>query len=270
MEFREYAAQADDDLELWTGALLVARDEHPALDFARETERIGELAAGLDSNRLGGLDLDGRIGVVAEYLFERCGFACNVADYYDPNNSFVDVVLDRRLGIPVTLAVIYVEVVGRVGVDARGVAFPGHFLVRVSSDREVRHVDPVDGRTLDTAELERRVRKVLGERATLEPDMLEPTPVRHTVARMLMNLRGIYAERGDFARLLVVLDRLIDLLPVLGSEVRDRGLIKAKLGAPRAAIDDLMRYVESLPNAEDIDEIKALIAEIERGIVPAN
>jgi regulator of sirC expression with transglutaminase-like and TPR domain len=131
-------------------------------------------------------------------------------------------------------------------------------------------VDPVDGRPLDVAELERRVRTVLGERASLEPDMLEPTPVRHTIARMLMNLRGIYSERGDFARLLVVLDRLIDLLPVLGSEVRDRGLLKAKLGAPRAAVDDLMRYVESLPNAEDVDEIRGLIAEIERGIRPAN
>jgi regulator of sirC expression with transglutaminase-like and TPR domain len=259
VEFREYAEQPDADLALWTGALLVARDEHPALDFDRETQRIDALAAGLDARRLRRSSLDGRIDTLAAYLFEECGFACNVADYYDPNNSFVDVVLDRRLGIPVTLAVVYVEVAIRAGVDARGVAFPGHFLVRVESEHEVRHVDPVDGSVVDTAELERRVRAVLGERAFLQPDMLEPTPVRHTIARMLMNLRGIYAERGDFARLLVVLDRLIDLLPVLGSEVRDRGLLKAKLGAPRAAIDDLARYVESLSNAEDVDEIRRLM-----------
>jgi regulator of sirC expression with transglutaminase-like and TPR domain len=259
VEFRDYARSSDDGLDLLTGALLIARDAHPALDFAQQRARLDELAKPLRKRGLGGLPPTVQARLLSDYLYVVCGFHGAKADYYDPRNSFLNEVLDRKTGIPITLAVIYIEVARRVGVHALGVGFPGHFLVRLAEEpgdpsrerNEPVIVDPFhDGRLLDEDGLNRLLKRA-NVRVPLSPEMLEPTRTRHVVARMLMNLRGIYTSRGDGPRLLLTLDRLIDLLPELSSELIERAKLYESLGAPAAALADYERYLAVEPDGAD-------------------
>lgn len=259
MEFRDYARFHDDRLDLLTGALLIARDAHPGLDLSAQRLRLDQLAAPLAARGLSGLPPTVQARLLSDHLYVVCGFHGAKADYYDPRNSFLNEVLDRRTGIPITLAVVYIEVARRVGVDALGVGFPGHFLVRLGargSDPSARLnapviVDPFNqGRLLDDGALRALLRRS-NVRAPLSSEMLEPARTRHVVARMLMNLRGIYASRGDSARLLLTLDRLIDLLPNLSSELLERAKLYEELGAPAAALADYQRYLELEPDGVD-------------------
>jgi regulator of sirC expression with transglutaminase-like and TPR domain len=263
VRFSDYAALPDESLDLVTGALLIARDEYPGLDFDQTLGELETIAEPLRQQQLARKMITTQTEALRVRLFDELGFAGNVAAYYDPRNSFLNDVLLRRLGIPITLAVLYIEVARRAGVRACGVGFPGHFLVRVGSRTKNVIVDPMSGRILDSEALEELAKRALGSGKRLLPGMLEPAPTRHVVARVLMNLRGIYAERGDYPRLLVVLDRLIDLLPDVANELRDRGFLWARLGAPRAALDDLKRYIETLPNAGDVSDVRRLIEKLE-------
>lgn len=272
MDFASFAK--GQKLDLLVGALLIAKDAYPALNVAREIERIDALAAPLYESRVVALRVSEQASLLADYLFERCGFRGNQSDYYDPKNSFLNQVLDRKLGIPISLSVLYTEVARRVGVRARGVAFPGHFLVRLESGCGDSHlfIDPFFGGVV----VEEEGLKALWRRASpaagrLGPSVLEAASTRQVLTRMLVNLKGIYATRGDYTRLLLVIDRLVDLLPEAADELRDRGLLSAKLGAPLAAVDDLRRYVELAPNAGDVAEVRRIIDQIEqRGVGSPN
>src|SRR5688572_12877023 len=265
MDFREYAAQSDDRLDLLTGALLIARDASPGLDIEAQARRVDELAAPLADRGLAALPATAQAQILADHLFVGAGFRGNTEDYYDPRNSLLNEVLDRKTGIPISLSVLYIEVSRRVGVQAHGVGFPGHFLVRVDDGSGTVIVDPYSGgQSLSESALEHLLGRG-GARIKLDRAMLAPAPVRHIVARMLMNLRGIYAARADYAHLLVVLDRLIDLVPEVTDEVRERGMLLARLGAPSAALDDLRRYVEVLPHAGDVPEVQKVIERLEQG-----
>lgn len=272
MEFREYARASDDRLDLLTGALLIARDAYPALDFAQQHARMDELAEPLHRRGLSGLPPTVQARVLSDYLYVVCGFHGAKADYYDPRNSFVNDVLDRRTGIPITLAVVYIEVARRVGVDALGVGFPGHFLVRLGArpgDPSAERNEPVlvdpfhQGRLLNENALNQLLRQA-NVRAPLSPGMLEPARTRHVVARMLMNLRGIYTQRGDGPRLLLTLDRLIDLLPELSSELIERAKLYESLGAPGAALADYQRYLVQEPDGADSLLARNAVARLER------
>jgi regulator of sirC expression with transglutaminase-like and TPR domain len=259
VEFRDYARTDDAGLDLLTGALLIARDAHPGLDLGQQRARVDELARPLAGRGLSGLPPSLQARLLSDYLYVVCGFHGAKADYYEPRNSFLNEVLDRKTGIPITLAVVYIEVARRLGVSALGVGFPGHFLVRLggrpgdpSADRnEPVIVDPFhQGRLLDADALGALLRRA-NVRVPLSTDMLEPAQTRHIVARMLMNLRGIYTARGDSARLLLTLDRLIDLLPDLSSELLERAKLYEQLGAPGAALADYERYLSADPDGAD-------------------
>jgi regulator of sirC expression with transglutaminase-like and TPR domain len=274
VEFREYAGTRDETLDLLTGALLIARDAHPGLDLAEQTARLDALARPLEGRGLTGLPPSVQARLLSDYLYVVCGFHGAKSDYYDPRNSFLNEVLDRRSGIPITLAVVYIEVARRVGVRAEGVGFPGHFLVRLdtlpndpaAARNEPVIVDPFhQGRLLDADALRGLLRRA-NVRAPLTADMLEPARPRHIVARMLMNLRGIYASRGDAPRLLVVLDRLIDLLPELSSEYLERARLYEKLGAPGAALADYQRYLVVEPDGAEGAEARAASARLSRSL----
>jgi regulator of sirC expression with transglutaminase-like and TPR domain len=259
VEFRDYARASDDGLDLLTGALLIARDAHPGLDLAEQSARFDELARSLLGRGLAAFPPTVQARLLSDYLYVVCGFHGAKADYYEPRNSFLNEVLDRKTGIPITLAVVYIEVARRLGVAAVGVGFPGHFLVRLAGradDPSTERNDPTivdpfhQGRLLDADALAALLRRA-NVRAPLSRDMLEPARTRHIVARMLMNLRGIYTARGDGARLLLTLDRLIDLLPDLSSELIERGKLYEKLGAPGAALADYERYLSVEPDGAD-------------------
>jgi regulator of sirC expression with transglutaminase-like and TPR domain len=271
VEFRDYARSSDDRLDLLTGALLIARDAHPGLDFAVQRKRLDELADPLRRRGLVGLPLTVQARLLSDYLYVVRGFHGANADYYDPRNSFLNEVLDRKTGIPITLAVIYIEVARRLGVQALGVGFPGHFLVRLAAPpgdpsgerNEPVLVDPFhDGRLLDESALSQLLRRA-NVRAPLSSEMLEPARTRHVVARMLMNLRGIYAARGDGPRLLLTLDRLIDLLPDLSSELVERAKLYESLGAPAAALADYERYLQVEPDGAESAAARQAIERLE-------
>jgi regulator of sirC expression with transglutaminase-like and TPR domain len=248
LDFHAYAEQPDDELDLLEGALLIAKDAYPALDPAEVAADLDALAEPLVAANVASMSAPVQARALQEHLFVRAGFRGNRDDYYDPRNSFLNEVVARRVGIPISLSLVYIEVARRAGVQASPVGFPGHFLARVDDpDRRVV-VDPFHGGdALDEVALAELLRRA------------GSNPVRHVVARMLMNLRGIYASRGEYARLLVVLDRLIDVLPDASEELRDRGLLLGRLGAPEAAARDLDMYIERQPHASDIPEVRRWI-----------
>ena len=259
LDFHAYSIQPDDELDLLEGALLIAKDEYPALDSAEVEAQLKALAQPLAQAGISSMPAPVQARALAEHLFVRLGFRGNRDDYYDPRNSFLNEVVSRRIGIPISLSLVYVEVARRAGVSASPVGFPGHFLARIDDhDRRVV-VDPFHGgEALDEVALAELLRRA-GSKLRYSSDMIAATPVRHVLARMLMNLRGIYANRGEYARLLVILDRLIDILPDASEELRDRGLLLGRLGAPEAAARDLDSYVERQPHADDVPEVRRWI-----------
>jgi regulator of sirC expression with transglutaminase-like and TPR domain len=270
MGFADYAARPDDELSLLDGALWIASDAYPALDWAAQRRLLHELATPLVQHDLGAIPAAAQAMALAAYLSSDCGFRGNSDDYYHPDNSYINRVLDKRLGIPISLAVVYIEVGRRVGVRAAGVGFPGHFLVRVQDDENHVIVDPFANRILESIQLERLCEVATHGKLKLTPEMLEPATNRHIIARMLMNLRAVYAARGDPRGLLLVLDRLVDLMPQAIEHRRDRGVLCAELGATRAALADIDAYLGSLPHAEDATELRALSRRISATIGPAN
>ena len=262
MDFPGYAAQPDHELDLLTGALLIARDAYPGLDWNQQLGELSALSEPLLRLGLSHLPARAQARALADHLALRCGFRGNTEDYYDPRNSFLNDVLALRRGIPISLSVLYVEVSRRAGVRASGVGFPGHFLVRLDDGASPIVIDPFNGgEVLDETALSAHLKRS-NYRQPFSREMLAPTPVRHVIARMLMNLRGIYASRADYPRLLLVIDRFLDLMPESTEELRDRGYLHARLGAAEAAVADLEAYVDRLPHAGDVAEVRQAILKL--------
>jgi len=252
----------DFEAGLLEGALEIAGDAYPALDRELQRRRFDELAEPLLRQDVAALNAPAQALALAAHLRYDCGFRGNETDYYCPENSFINRVLDTRLGIPISLAVVYIEVASRAGVRACGVGFPGHFLVRIEDEVDVVLVDPFSSKALARADLEGLLASATAGKLQLHESMLEPTPTRHVIARMLFNLRNIYARQADHQRLLITLDRLVDVLPEALEHRRDRGLLCAELGAIAAARVDLSLYLRELPHAPDAAEISRLLAEL--------
>jgi len=278
--FEQLAAQPEDEIDLGIGTTLLARDVYPDLDIQRTLARFDELARPLRDVRVNGVALDdASLSVQAEHLQNHlhvaCGFHGNESDYYDPRNSLISDVLERKLGIPITLSVVYCEVAKRLGVRARGVSFPGHFLVRLDSDsdgepQEPVLVDPFFGcRILGPKELAELHAKVMGD-APIAPESLAPAPSRAILQRILVNLRAVYLARGDIARAMLTIDRILCLTPNAAEPLRERGLLSARLGAREQALADLERFLELAPQAEDAAQIRERLAELKKANAPLN
>lgn len=242
--FEEIARLPDEELPLLEGALLIAREEYPRLDVAAYVHRIEALAAGAgrrpDVRRLN------------RYFFEKLGFHGNEEDYEDPRNSYLNEVVDRRTGIPISLATVYVEIANRAGLRARGIGFPGHYLVRCG--RAI--VDCFHGRILDRDGCRELLEAVTGGRARFRPALLAPSPPRATLARMLDNLKAVYLERDEPERSLRFVEMALALVPDSASHVRDRGMIRLQLGEAGRALDDLERYLRVVPGARDATRVR--------------
>ena len=255
---------------LLDGALWIASDAYPGLDHALQRQRIDELAAPLIAQGVDKLDAPAQAVALAVHLRHDCGFRGNHEDYYTPENSFINRVLERKLGIPISLAVVYIEVARRAGVRAAGVGFPGHFLVRIEDDERVVIVDPFSSRSLHRSELEDLLATATGGRLMLDDGMLTPTSTRHVLVRMLLNLRHVYVSRGDHRNLLVTLDRLVELLPDAVEHRRDRGLICARFGATLAAAEDLHAYLRALPHAADAGDVSSVLERLQTASIGLN
>ncbi len=240
--FAELASGDDREIDLGEAALQIAREARPDLN-------VGAYLATLDSLGEGARDFvgdaDGLDAVVRlnEYLFEHEHFVGNHSDYYDLKNSFLDQVLERRRGIPITLAVVYLEVARRIGLDVGGVSFPGHFLLRTADEPPVL-IDPFSGSILTREACEELLRQALGGDAQLAPEHFEPATPRQILARILANLKQIYAQQNGLEEALACCDRILLLMPDSPLELRDRGMIYAQLECFGAAVADLERFVD--------------------------
>jgi regulator of sirC expression with transglutaminase-like and TPR domain len=217
--FAHIVSRPEPELDLAEAALLIAEPEYPGLDIVRYVGLLDELGAEARDRlaRAAHHESESELALrrVLRLLYDERGFRGNAADYYDPRNSFLNEVLDRRTGIPITLAVVLLEVCRRAGLSARGVSFPGHFLVRApgAPGNGPLFVDPFDGRLLSPADLRALHARSTGEERDPDPRLLEPTTKSQLLLRMLNNLRAIYANRSDRERLRGVLERIQVLAP---------------------------------------------------------
>ena len=213
--FAHIVSKPEDEIDLAQAALLIAEPEYPGLDIPRYLRRLDELGAQARRRDVSAGRQPGVAGIqpVLELLYGEHGFHGNSEDYYDPRNSYLNEALDRRTGIPITLAVVLIEVASRAGVEAQGVSFPAHFLVRARGREGPIYVDPFEGRVLSRADLRDLFAQASGERRDPDPHLLEPVPSRHILMRMLNNLRAIHAHASDRERLRLVLERMAVIAP---------------------------------------------------------
>ena len=261
--FDEYAREPE-ELDLDVGAFLIARDAYPALDVGAQIGRLDALAEGLGEPNAGAFAAEDAARVISRYLYEQLGFRGNEDAYGDPRNSYLSDVLDRRLGIPISLAIVLLAIARRVGIRASGVSFPGHFLVRYERPRGgPLVVDPFyGGRALGHPELERLLRRTAGQTARLQVDHLKPATSRAMLVRVLQNLKGSHLARGDLPKALLAAARIVSLVPREPSALRDRGVLQAQLGAPEGARSDLLRYLELAPDASDVGAVRQILVKI--------
>ena len=257
--FAELARRPDEQIDLAEAALLIAAEEYTGLDVALYTRRIDDLAEGA-RQRVGAARIESSPMLLIDrfhaYLFEELGFRGNDEDYYDPRNSFLNEVLDRRTGIPISLAAVYVEVARRLEWPVRGVGFPGHFLAKWELTEGEVVVDPFHGTVLSENDCRELLSRVSGGQLSFRRELLASLPNRGIVARMLANLKGIWIKRGDFLRAISACDRILLVVPEAVVEFRDRGLLWLKLECYRPALDDLERYLVAAPRAADARNIQ--------------
>lgn len=247
----------DASLPLLEAAVALAQDEDGGLDVQGVLAQIDALAQRLTRRIAPDTAPLQRLRMLNRYFFQELGFAGNVNNYYDRGNSLLPTVLATRRGIPISLAVLYVEFAAQVGLRAEGVSFPGHFLVKVHMPRAEVVIDPFTGHSLSRDELEERLAPYRRRHTTLDEEalplglFLQPASARDVLARMLRNLKEIHRSACDWQRLAAVLQRLVILLPQAWDERRDRALVLAELGCHGQAADDLALYLRKRPDAAD-------------------
>jgi regulator of sirC expression with transglutaminase-like and TPR domain len=265
--FAALLARGDDGIELARACLQIAEDAYPGLDVGGYVGEIERFAARLRARLAPGAITEDRIIALNEFLFGDLGFRGNADDYYDPRNSYLNEVIDRRRGIPITLAVLYLEIGRRIELPLEGVSFPGHFLVRLPMRGGTLVLDPFSGGMPQSeAELRERLKRVVPKGVPagdlpLDP-FLEPAGNRQILARVLRNLKGVYREKDRPDQLLKVLDRMILVAPDAPAELRDRGYVYERMECWRPALEDLRAYLGREPEAPDMDEVRAKVAEL--------
>jgi regulator of sirC expression with transglutaminase-like and TPR domain len=269
--FTQLLAGGDERIELARACLLIAEDAYPGLDVEGYVNEVARLALRLRGRLSRTAGAEEKVVELNQFLFDELGYTGNSEEYYDPRNSYLNEVIDRRTGIPITLSVLYIELGRKIGLPLEGVSFPGHFLVRVRMRGGMLVLDPFAGGEPQTEdELRARLERVIPRDVTggvpvrdlpLE-QFLEPATNRQILARLLRNLKGIYRQAEMPERMLDVLNRALVVSPDSTSDLRDRGVVYEQLQAYRAALRDLTDYVAREPDAADIDEMRAKLIEL--------
>ena len=265
-EWNALAGQADDSVPLLETALLIARDEYPDLDADLYDTLVQSHAEHL-RHEIGTIEpWPLKMAAINRHLFDELGYTGNHDEYYDPRNSYLNQVFERRLGNPVSLAMVQIEVARRLGVPLDGVSFPGHFLVRLPVDDGLLVMDPFNGgRPLGVDELRERAKPHLGgdvpdDNALLH--ILNPASPRAILVRTLRNLHGVYAEREEWDRAARSADRVLKLTPDQPDALRDRGLAYLKMDYKAGAQRDLARYLHLSPEANDAPAMREQLVEL--------
>jgi regulator of sirC expression with transglutaminase-like and TPR domain len=254
------------DFPLLEAAISLAQDEYPDLSVQQVLGDVDQLLARLKRRLPEDAGSLQKLRVLNQFVYRDLHFGGNFNNFMDPDNSYVHVVLRTRLAIPISLAVIWLELAQGIGLKVRGISFPGHFMVKVNLTEGQVVIDPLSGKSLSREELSERLAP-FQDAAGLDDDQelplglyLQAAPPRDIIARMLFNLKDIHAAQEDWPRLITVLDRLIVLLPQAWPEYRDRGLAHAEAGHPGHALEDLETY---LANATEIGDRRAIAARVD-------
>ena len=252
-------------LPLLEATLLVAAEEHPELDVLTQIGRVLTLAGEAKARIAAHENPFARIEALRSFVFDEVGFRGNVDHYDDPRNSYLDDVIDRKLGIPLTLSILTIEIARGAGLAAEGVGLPGHFIVRIDEQGRNLMIDPFHGVHVVTIEDCRDlVVRTTGRLSLFRKDSLDVATPRAMLNRLLMNLKRIHLAQGDYDRALAVVERLLVVAPGDAKEIRDRGLLLAHLGCPDAAVCDLESYLALVPQAPDADSVRGRLAWILR------
>jgi regulator of sirC expression with transglutaminase-like and TPR domain len=260
----------DEDIDLTRASLLIARTEYPALDIESNAARIDELARQASGARAG-LDSQRTIAALNRVLFEEAGLRGNRDDYYDPRNSFLNDVIDRRLGIPITLSIVYMEVARRIGFSLAGVGMPGHFLLKHLSEGRELLIDCFNrGDILSRQDCQTRLDEIYSGEMTLRPEFLHPISRRQILTRMLNNLKTVYLSTRNFRKALPIADLILVIYPRSAEDVKQRALLRYSLGLSKLAAEDLEEYLRISPAASDAEEIREMSLTIHRMLALMN
>lgn len=251
-QFSELVAGPDEAVDLALGSLLIAAEEYPGIEIHRYLDTLQRLGESV-SDRVGAdAPAQDRIDALNRLLFEDERFCGNLENYYDPRNSYLNDVLDRRTGIPITLSTVYMEVARRAGLEVQGVGLPGHFIVKVGAPEGEILLDPFNaGARLSEDDCQRRLDRIFEGRVKVQPALLAACARKEILARTLRNLKLIYAKADDHERCLGVVDLLLRVSPGSGEDLRDRGLLYADLDCYGLALRDLEEFLARFPEAPE-------------------
>ena len=264
-QFAAQVARADDEMELDRAALLLAAEEYPQLELEPYLALLDDCAARARGNDAAYASPVTRLLRLNDVLFGELGFRGNTENYFDARNSFLNDVLERRTGIPITLAVVYMEVARRLGLRVWGVGMPGHFLVKYQDEDDEILLDPFHGgRLLSEEDCFQMVLQMYQGKVVFERSFLTAVSNKQILTRMLQNLKGIYARAADHHKTLGVIERALLIAPDALNEIRDRGLIYAALERFNPALAELESYVRRAPDANDAEAIKEKIVELKQ------
>lgn len=263
--FAEMVSREDEEINLAEAALLIAAEEYPRLDVELYLERLDHFADLVRERAADSRTATGVITALNETLFEQLGFKGNRESYYDPRNSYLNSVIDRRTGIPITLTVVYIEVSKRIGFSVKGVGLPFHFIAKHEAEGSDLFIDPFNrGELFGAAGCDALITQMSGGNLDLQPEHLEAVTTKQILTRMLSNLLGIYSA-SDRRRALAAIDRILLINPGSTTHIRDRGLLLAAVGSRTAAIAELERYLEAAPDAPDAESMREQIRSLRQG-----
>jgi regulator of sirC expression with transglutaminase-like and TPR domain len=266
LDYFSSLVKQDDAIPLFEAALCIAQDDDPALDLTACAIEIDKFAARLNQRLPKDIAQIPKLRLLNHFFYQELGFAGNVNDYYDPDNSYLHKVLISRKGIPISLAVIYMELAQQIGLQVKGISFPGHFLMKVPVKSGDIIIDPFNGASLSREEIEQRLEPYIKseqEHSELSlTRLLADAEPREILVRMLRNLKALFAEHPDWQQFLNVQKRLMILLPDDMNERRDRGLAYAHLDCPQAALQDIEAYIAAYPDAKDGEKLRSLLPDL--------
>lgn len=274
LDYFQSLVKQDESLPLFEAAVSIAQDADPELDLTSPQLQIDVLAQRLKLRLSEDASDVQKLRMLNHFFYFELGFGGNVNDYYHPDNSYLHRVISTRRGIPISLAVIYMELAQQIGLPVKGISFPGHFLMKLSVQSGDIILDPFNGSSLSREELEQRLEPYFLPIGTtgnipLAPYLQAAEP-REILVRMLRNLKVIYFENGEWQRVLEVQQRLLILLPDDLIERRDRGLAYANLECPQPALADLEAYLEERPYAGDAEVLRQTVWKLKQAIRKLN
>ena len=264
-EFSRLGSLADDRIDLVHGALLIAKAAYPDLNESLYLERLDRMAARVNVDMTASTESEEIIMKLNDVLFEQEKLRGNRENYYDPDNSFLNRVLDRKTGIPITLSLIYIEVAGRLGLDVRGIGLPGHFITALYHPSGTIYIDPFNrGKILTVDKCLEIIRTHISNAFAPDLHWLQPISRKELLTRMLRNLKLIYARQDNDVMLFKMIHWILTLQPDAPAELSERAMLYEAMGNPRRAVKDWERYIANISDHKSVTTIRARIDHLKK------